>query len=163
MKYASKQLLSHIVSVDPEFRSSIQWLWLGISHEITVKMSAGVTFILRLDWDVKMCFRDVLLMDWQLALALGRRPQFLIMWAIPLMYLSVIFTLHLVSPRVSHTRTRLKLNDFYELMLEHMPCHLWNIFLDTQFMTNQCGRELCECVTTRRQWSLEETIRSWLL
>lgn len=131
-----QQTLSHIISVDLEFRRSLaEWFWLGISHEVTATVSAGVAFIWGLDWGVKMCSQGSLIM-WLAVLPLPPHVGYSID--------------QLVSPRLSDTRERQKPDGFYGLTLEVTLYHFCNIFLDTQVSPNQCGRELCECVTTRR-------------
>lgn len=96
-------------------------------------------------------------------LALGRKPQFLIMWTILFSYLSILFTLQLISPRLSYMRTRQKPNGFYEPTLEVMQYHFCNVLLDAQVNPDQWRRAHWMCEYQKVRITGGDPLRGWLL
>ena len=78
-----------------------EWFWLRVSQAVVVKTLSGL-------WSLGGLIGVALSEDCQMLLV-GRRPQFLTMWASPLGYLSVLTTWEPVSPRITDLRERTRM------------------------------------------------------
>lgn len=75
----NKHLLSHTIFVGQKSGSNLAgWFWFRVSHEIAVKLSAGIAILWELDRDKRILLKMV-----HYTTAIGRRPQFLTTWNFP--------------------------------------------------------------------------------